>query len=238
MSSEVEIRELNNDPARRKAFLATIRSALGHDADKPSPKPESRPQRMEKLLRQVEAGSPQLVSRWMEKAAANGMTVKQAAGDSVVNAVMEFLQLYHCRTVMMNFSDQPVPSLEPQLRTAGYELHHWGDTDCWQQAFQCDASITDCRCAMADSGGFLVWSDPQFGRSTTLTTAVHIVLLPEQRILPDLIDAMPRILGDHQGTMPSYAVVINGPSKTADIEMKLVTGVHGPKYLCAIVIKS
>ncbi len=237
MTSEIKTSELDNDQERRKAFLANVRKALGHDPEKPSPKPDSRPQRLERLLRQVEIDSPQLVSRWIEKARSNGMTVVQADTKSVAEPVIDYLRQQQVRSVMINFSANPAPSLESCLTQAGFELHHWGDNDCVEKAFQCDASVTDCRCAMADSGGFLVWCDSVFGRSTTLTTAVHIVLLPEDLIVADLIDAMPRMAADNHGAIPSYAVVINGPSKTSDIEMKLVTGVHGPKYVCAVVIK-
>lgn len=82
----------------------------------------------------------------------------------------------------------------------------------------------------------MVWSDPGFGRSTTLTIPLHIVLVPAVRIVADMIDALPHVLRDTGGRMASNVVIINGPSKTADIEMNLVTGVHGPKYLCAVVI--
>ena len=237
MATGVKTSELDNDQMRRKAFLANVRKALGHAPDKASPEPDSRPQRLDRLLRQVDMDSPQLVSRWIEKARSNGITVMQADAQSAADSVIEFLKVHNSRTVMMNFSANPAPSLESRLTQAGFELHHWGDADCVQHAFECDAGVTDCRCAMADSGGFLICSDSGFGRSTTLTTAVHVVLLPESLILADLIDAMPRILADNHGAMPSYAVVINGPSKTSDIEMKLVTGVHGPKYVCAVVMK-
>ncbi len=89
---------------------------------------------------------------------------------------------------------------------------------------------------MADTGALLVWSDVGFGRSSTLVVPVHITLLPASRILGDLIDGLDVVLKLGDGKMPSNVVVINGPSKTGDIEMKLVTGVHGPKYMYVIVI--
>ncbi len=236
MAAELKKIDLLDDDARRESFLSTIRQALGHDAKSPSPKPDSRPIRSERLLRQVESDSPQLVNRWIEKARGNGMTVVESTFSRAAEPVIEFLMAHKARTLMVNFSSNPAPAIEEKLVSAGYELHHWGDADCMKQAFKCDASLTDCRYGVADSGGFLVWSDPKFGRSSTLTTAVHIVLLPKRLILADLIDAMPKILSDNNGQMPSNAVVINGPSKTGDIEMKLVTGVHGPKYLCAVIL--
>ena len=51
-----------------------------------------------------------------------------------------------------------------------------------------------------------------------------------------MIDGLDLVLRLGEGKMPPNVVVINGPSKTGDIEMKLVTGVHGPKYLYTIVI--
>jgi L-lactate dehydrogenase complex protein LldG len=52
-----------------------------------------------------------------------------------------------------------------------------------------------------------------------------------------MIDGLARVREDCGGQMPSNIVVINGPSKTADIEMNLVTGVHGPKYVYVLVVE-
>jgi L-lactate dehydrogenase complex protein LldG len=90
----------------------------------------------------------------------------------------------------------------------------------------------------------LVWSDATFGRSSTLVVPVHVVLLPSSRIIPDMIDGLGLVARTFGGTnttpprLPSNVVIINGPSKTADIEMNLVTGVHGPKYLYVIVVEN
>jgi L-lactate dehydrogenase complex protein LldG len=122
------------------------------------------------------------------------------------------------------------------LQNRGIETVDWASPDCFKESFSCDVSITDARAGLADTGALLVWSDPTFGRSTTLVVPVHITLLPASRILGDMIDGLDLVLRLGEGKMPSNVVVINGPSKTGDIEMKLVTGVHGPKYLYTIVI--
>ena len=130
----------------------------------------------------------------------------------------------------------PEDLIAGHLQAKGYRIDLWTDPNCEKLVFQCDAGITDCRYGLADTGALMVWSDPGFGRSTTLTIPLHIVLLPAVRIVADMIDALPHVLRDTGGRMASNVVIINGPSKTADIEMNLVTGVHGPKDLCVIVI--
>ncbi len=220
----------------RLEFLASVRHALGHSAVGPAPAPDARPEIQEKLLRQVPAGDPRRVERWIQQARANGMTVTRTNTDGIQAAIDELLATRNVKSIMMNLADLPEDVIAGHLQAQGYRIDLWTDPNCENLVFQCDAGITDCRYGLADTGALMVWSDPGFGRSTTLTIPLHIVLLPAVRIVADMIDALPHVLRDTGGRMASNVVIINGPSKTADIEMNLVTGVHGPKYLCVIVI--
>jgi L-lactate dehydrogenase complex protein LldG len=64
--------------------------------------------------------------------------------------------------------------------------------------------------------------------------------VPADRILPDLLDYWaPTVEGSEGGratTMPTSLVLVTGPSKTADIEGILITGVHGPRVVHVIVV--
>ena len=67
------------------------------------------------------------------------------------------------------------------------------------------------------------WGGCPFNAS--LLPEIHIAILKSSDILPSLPDAM------HLVKNTSAAVFITGPSRTADIEMTLTIGVHGPKEI-------
>ena len=240
----------------RATFLARVRHALGHSAQGAVAAPASKPPRREQLLRQVERDDPRRVERWISQAEKNGAKVQRSPRAGIVAAIDAALAATNVQSIMLNLVDFPEERIARHLAARGLQVHRWPDANCVQTVYQCDASITDCRYAMADTGAVLVCSDARFGRATTLTVPRHIVVVPAQCILADLIDALPRILTDNSAAtamapaavvngrepepachrIPSNVVIINGPSKTTDIEMNLVTGVHGPKFLHAIVV--
>jgi L-lactate dehydrogenase complex protein LldG len=55
-------------------------------------------------------------------------------------------------------------------------------------------------------------------------------------ILPDLCDCLALISAGSQ--LPANVNLITGPSKTADIEGILVTGVHGPREVHVILLQN
>jgi L-lactate dehydrogenase complex protein LldG len=222
---------------KRDQFLSSVRHALGHSEVGTLPAPPGRPGRSERLIRQVRADDPRRVERWIDLAGKTGVKVKRARSAGVEAVIDECLNEHQVKSVMVNLADLPEDNIAAHLTGTGRTVFRWALEGCAQAVFDCDASITDCRYGLADTGAMMVWSDPGFGRSTTLTVPVHVVLLPAGRILADMIDALPHALRDTGGRMPSNVVIINGPSKTADIEMKLVTGVHGPKFLYAVIIE-
>lgn len=99
--------------------------------------------------------------------------------------------------------------------------------------FDADTGITDVAGAIAESGT-LVLSSGLHGRASFLVPRTHIALVRASQIVPDLADLWP--VGAKPAALPASLVLVSGPSKTADIEGILVTGVHGPGRVHAIVI--
>jgi len=69
----------------------------------------------------------------------------------------------------------------------------------------------------------------------SLVPPVHIAVLDAKNIHRNMTEAMEKE-GWADG-MPTNALFISGPSKTADIELVLVFGVHGPKELVLFILE-
>jgi len=96
-----------------------------------------------------------------------------------------------------------------------------------------DAALTMARGALADTGSLLLWPTPAEPRLMSLVPPVHFVLLDAQTIHANLFAAMDSE-GWHKG-MPTNALLICGPSKTADIQQTLAYGAHGPRELVVLL---
>ena len=79
----------------------------------------------------------------------------------------------------------------------------------------------------------IMLAKPDQPRTASLLPPVHIAIADRSQILPDLFDLYERL---DPLQMPSCVTHITGPSKTGDIELKLVTGVHGPGEVHVIVV--
>ncbi len=82
--------------------------------------------------------------------------------------------------------------------------------------------------AVAETGTLVYSTAADQMRSTSLTPPIHLAAIHRSRIVPDLFDLFDRPPFNRPETMPASVVLVSGPSKTADIELILTTGVHGP----------
>lgn len=98
-----------------------------------------------------------------------------------------------------------------------------------------DVGITSARGAVADAGAIVLWPTPAEPRLMSLVPPVHVAVLDADTIHASLADMM--ALEKWTDGMPANALLISGPSKTADIEFTLVFGVHGPKELIVLIRK-
>jgi len=96
-----------------------------------------------------------------------------------------------------------------------------------------DAGFTSCRGAIAETGSLVLWPTPQEPRLLSLVPPIHCVLLDAAEIRPTFHELLNRQAW--QTGMPGNALLISGPSKSADIEQTLAYGVHGPQTLVVLV---
>jgi L-lactate dehydrogenase complex protein LldG len=98
-----------------------------------------------------------------------------------------------------------------------------------------DAGFTTTRGGIAETGGLILWPSPEEPRLMSLVPPVHVALLDTAAIHDTFWSALAS--EGWAGTMPPNALLISGPSKTADIEQTLAYGVHGPKRLVVVAIR-
>jgi L-lactate dehydrogenase complex protein LldG len=117
--------------------------------------------------------------------------------------------------------------------------------DQWNEQFSntinlatCDASITGCECLVARTGTIVMSAAEQSGRTVSVYAPIHICVAYTNQLVFDIKDALERVNKKYNGNIPSLITFASGPSRTADIEKTLVTGVHGPKEVYLFLIDS
>jgi L-lactate dehydrogenase complex protein LldG len=124
--------------------------------------------------------------------------------------------------------------LQRQLRDSGVDV---SGADAGREAlFAADVGVTGVDYLIAETGSLVLLTAPGQPRSLSLLPPIHIAVADRGQLLPDLFDLFDGRVG-HQG-LTACLTLITGPSKTGDIELRLVTGVHGPGEVYVVLIDS
>jgi len=101
-----------------------------------------------------------------------------------------------------------------------------------------DIGITGADFVIADTGTLVLLTDGKKPRSVSLLPPVHIVLVKRDSFVFDIgeIFAILKQSLDVDQALTSCMTFITGPSRTADIELSLTLGVHGPKELYVLIV--
>jgi L-lactate dehydrogenase complex protein LldG len=97
-----------------------------------------------------------------------------------------------------------------------------------------DIGLTSADFALADTGTLVFLTESQESRLISLLPPCHIAVIERDKILTSLDELLSRV--PSPGVQSSGMVLITGPSRTADIEMRLVRGVHGPGEIAVIIV--
>lgn len=102
-----------------------------------------------------------------------------------------------------------------------------------ERLLACDLGVTSAQNGIAETGTLVLLSDTERHRLTSLVPPVHVALLDVDAIVGTLGDAL---AAARKGGLPPLVTCITGPSRTGDIELTIVVGVHGPKTLHVILL--
>ena len=221
-------------PSDRKTFLRPIRDALGRSA---SIRPTEPPPQVDESLVRLAGPDDDLGEMFTQRARAVGMTVHDniAPGDLIERVVALLRELGATRVVTAAVPNGQ--ALDEALRRDGMTVLDGSAPGGLDAQFDTDAGVTGVDAALAETGTLICCSSARHGRGPSLVAPIHLAVVRQSDILPDMIDYWRRLDGTAGTDLPASMVMITGPSKTADIEGELIVGVHGPGQVHILLVR-
>lgn len=224
-------------PTSREQFVRTVREALGPRAPLAAP---PMPPAVDESLVRLAGPADDLVGMFVRNAEQVGMVVRRTTVAGLATQLLDVLRAADARSVTLAIDRLPMrDALREALTRSGIDLRAWEHDRAMASHYAVDAGVTDVHAALAETGTLICNSDAAHGRGGSLVPPVHIAIVQRGDILPDLLDYLRPIdgRGARPTDLPSAQALITGPSKTADIEGILITGVHGPGRVFVLVIE-
>ena len=164
-----------------------------------------------------------LVERFTEELTSLGGVVERVSPTELNEKLIEFLGERNIGEVQAWDMVEGLDAV--RLREAGIRLE--GNAD---PALK--AGITGAQAAIAETGTLVLCSGAGRPLTASLLPEVHIAIVRSSQIVGTLEEALrDPAIGENSAT-----ALVTGPSRTADIEMTLTIGVHGPGELQVFLI--
>ena len=219
----------------REQILATIRAAVGMPVrrDRASaPEFSSR--------NSVEETSVELAGRFQSEITRIGGRFHYATNaESVCAYIEQVAEAERAKTVICsNGRVADEFGIANRLAAKGIAfINDQTENDIVINAARAQIGVTGVDYALAETGSLVLLARAGQPRSVSLLPPVHIALIRPEQIIRGFDELFELLRADFEATGVKSAVTfITGPSRTADIELTLVVGVHGPQQLHAVLI--
>jgi len=220
----------------RDAILRKVRASLdasSNDTSRPAAVAERLKQRPRALIPERAKAEgrarTELFASFLKAQSATVLELASAA--EIPSAVIGFLRLANLPARVRTGADPFLATLpwdtEPALE------HRTGRAEPSDEV-----GLTHAAAAVAETGTMLMLSGPDNPVTLNFLPETHIVVVEEKSIAGCYEDAWEMIrarLGE--GVMPRTVNMVSGPSRTADIGGRVVTGAHGPRRMCVLIVK-
>lgn len=209
----------------RETILARLRAARRPFADVPPPDDHL-------PVAPVDDERPAaLVEHFAARAEALNCTVHRCPDErAALKAILDVIGADR-QVLCWDFAHIPLPGLEAALAQAGVAVAPPHDPSV-------RVGITGADAALAATGSLVIASGPGKPRQVSLLPLVHVAVVRADQIVAHLEAwlATVRARGLDSFQAASSTVIISGPSRTADIAMELILGMHGPGELHIVVL--
>ena len=245
----------------RDEFYETLRDALGRPAGASpgiapeaaalSPDAESVETRASSAMGEAQARAEELISELASSAKQIGWAVFRASSaDEAANHIEDLARDLEARSLVR--SGHAVLDrlhLEDRLAGAGVDVRLLAVDDAGDEpsdrqraemrelAIAADLGITGADYAIAETGSCVLFARKGVSRLVSLVPPVHVAVVEKGQVLPGLDELfLLRRQSYLRGEAGSHMNIISGPSRSGDIEQKLITGVHGPREVHMVLL--
>ena len=234
-------------------FLARIRTEMaktpGLFAASPAARPARPGERLEVLRRELSERWPQMLERFRAEFERVAGIFHRVSSAAEVPAVLERICRERAARRLMAWPPEELGvAIAPRLAAAGISVESMPRALVPESerrrlrdvAAEADLGVTGADLAVAETGSLILLSGAGRPRSTSLLPPCHIAVFGPGALVESLAQVGVFLEAWHGDAQPAWkggAInVITGPSRTADIELPLTRGVHGPKELHAIFV--
>ncbi len=229
------------DLQNRENFLNKLAQRMGRPRQN-VPEPIPVLENNHAITRLTDRPQPQLCQEFIDFARVMMADVVEAKEADLPQAIIDICEKYGGASVIVN-NDQRLKDLgiTAAIQAKYEDSYVWdfnqAETN-FEKARTANIGVVYGEYGLAESGGIVLFSDKEFGRSVSLLPEKSVVVLRKSTVLPRVAQ-LAQILHEkaQRGErMPSCVNIISGPSATADIELIKVVGVHGPVNKIYLVI--
>lgn len=220
----------------RDRILAKLRDALGpRDDDLARQAVEERlaSRRAQIIPAMARTAGPERLAQFIVKVQDSGATIERAAHMAEAGrCVSRYLQSRNLWSAAPRIVAAPHPLLDEITLDDGMELVFGAPV----MADRVGLSVADL--GLAESGSLMFLSSAQSPAALHFVPETEIVVIAASAIVAGMEDAWAYLRLRTQGAMPRVLHLVTGPSRTADIELTLTMGAHGPRNLHVILLGS
>lgn len=245
----------------RDEFFANIKSALGRpdqsiDVEPVSETGASRSDsdalaNAQAIKKDIETRADELLNEVATSAETIGWNVVRVKTDQeAAEAIQKIARSVEARKILRSTHDVLERlDLEADFKNTGIDIGVMAISDgddlerqaqrqhIRDEATVADIGITGVDYAIAETGSCVIVPRQGVARTVSLLPPVHIAVVERGQVIPSLDELFSLRRDDFlDGNLGSYMNIISGPSRSADIEYTLVTGVHGPGEVHMILI--